>query len=78
MFFRDDVDSEVIVPEYGKMNCYMDKKYATLPYMHAPAGILLSCNVIFFIVTVYRMYEIQQSTKFATMSSSKNVKQRQS
>lgn len=49
--FRDDPDSDIIVPEYGKKTCYVDREYATLPYLHGPAGILLTCNLVFFTVS---------------------------
>lgn len=75
---RNDIESDIITPEYGKLNCFMNPEYALLPYLYGPIGVLLLCNLIFFSFTIYDMYKIQQSTKFASMSSSKNPKQKQS
>ena len=66
------------MPEYGRQRCLLDPEYAQLVYAYGPAGVLLFCNLVFFTVTLYTMYQIQQSTKFATSSSSKNKQQKQS
>jgi len=77
--FRDDLESNVITPQYGVRRCFLENQWAIIPYLYGPISVLMMCNLGFFVVTVFDMYKIQQSTKFAAVSSSsKNSRQNQS
>src|SRR5688500_11696148 len=76
---RDDIESDVIIPLYGKTRCYMNPGKPMFFYLYGPIGCLLAVNLGFFLFTIYSMYRIQQSTKFASSSSSRsNARQNQS
>lgn len=77
-FYRDNIENDIIIPLYGITRCYLDPGKSMLAYVYGPVGVLLVINLLFFIFTIISMYKIQQSTKFASASSSKNEKQRQS
>ncbi|OXA56280.1 G-protein coupled receptor Mth [Folsomia candida] len=32
-FYKNDIESDIITPEYGKLNCFMNPEYALLPYL---------------------------------------------
>ncbi|CAG7833263.1 unnamed protein product, partial [Allacma fusca] len=72
--YRNDFDSGIVVPEYGRKSCRLDKEYALLVYSFGPAGILLIFNLVCFSFTMYAMYSVEK----ATNNSSKKNKQKQS
>ena len=72
-FCRDEPESGVIVPEYGKIECGPEPEYALWTYQNGPAGIFLLFNIFFFAFTVYGIYKTQEEAKFASSSSSNQV-----
>ena len=73
LFSRDEPESGVIVPEYGKIECGPEPEYALWTYQNGPAGIFLLFNLFFFASTLYGIYRTQEDAKFATSSSSGQV-----
>ena len=73
LFCRDEPESGVIVPEYGKIECGPEPEYALWTYQNGPAGIFLLSNIIFFASTLYGIYRTQKGAKCGNSSRSGQV-----
>lgn len=63
IIFRNAEDvSPVLLPNYGSSQCLLSTK-AEGWYLYYPAGILLGFNVLFFVLTVFRMILYQKFTR---------------
>ncbi|CAL8122825.1 unnamed protein product [Orchesella dallaii] len=75
--YGDDLEINIILPRYGWNKCFIDLEYAALPYLFAPVGVLLIINCILYLTTIFHIHKLQESTKFASASSSSIQVQKQ-
>ncbi|CAL8122612.1 unnamed protein product [Orchesella dallaii] len=66
------------IPGFGKEQCYFESKRSQIPYLYAPAGVLLLVDMIFFTSTVLHLRKIHAHTELArtqsTMEDKKGLK----
>ena len=53
---NDNIDTELVKPKYGKRFCWIGQKCALFYFFALPIGILLICNVTFFLMSVYHIF----------------------
>ncbi|ODM97329.1 hypothetical protein Ocin01_09339, partial [Orchesella cincta] len=75
--YGDELEENIVLPRYGWNKCFMDLEYAALPYYFAPAGSLLILNCILYFTTIFHIHKLQESTKFASATSSSSQVQKQ-
>jgi len=68
MCCRNDVESNIVTPNYGGLKCFVSIEKASLEYIYAPLAILIITNILFFLSTIRTLYKLRQSTKVATTS----------
>lgn len=56
---------DVPLPAYGRESCEI-KQLSLGVYLYYPATFLLACNLLFFIVTSYRLCRLSRQTQLAT------------
>jgi len=61
----------LILPEYGIDTCYISDKYAQGAYIFLPVAILLLANLLFFLTTMWIMYQYHKNTQTARKNSAK-------
>jgi len=66
-----DPESEVIVPEYGKMECHLIDA-AKGVYLYYIIGLLLVSNLIFMGLTFYTIYKFKEGTRAVDTARSNN------
>ncbi|CAL8124075.1 unnamed protein product [Orchesella dallaii] len=60
---NEDLDcTNLIVPNYGQTNCYISK-HAQGPYLFYPVGVILMFNLIFYLLTVCKMWGYQKKSQ---------------
>jgi len=69
------MDSEVIIPEYGRFTCNIGSRDAFWAYMYGPVGVLLVANIVFFLTTIVTMWRILQAAKADASVTIKQKKQ---
>lgn len=74
-FFRDTPADKisVILPGYGRSVCNMSNDGVTY-YLYLPIGVLLLCNMGFFVATIMSMIHYKKSIReaFAELSKTAN------
>ncbi|CAL8122821.1 unnamed protein product [Orchesella dallaii] len=71
VMYRDDVYSDIITPEYGRIVCYVEPRYARFLFVILPVAVLLGINLFLFCNTAYAVYNLKKSAQFASTSSTK-------
>lgn len=73
--FSENLDcTNVIPPNYGQLNCYIAKK-AQGPYIFYPIGIILTFNLLFYLLTVCKMWGYQKKSSSIIQHRSKSQTQ---
>ncbi|ODN01608.1 G-protein coupled receptor Mth2 [Orchesella cincta] len=72
---NEDLDcTNVIVPNYGQTNCYISKQ-AQGPYLFYPIGLVLVINLLFYLLTVCKMWGYQKKSQAIIQYRSKGQTQ---
>ena len=69
--------TNIIVPNYGQVNCYFSKA-SQGPYLYYPIGVILGVNLALYITTVVTVYNYRQSTQVILQGGTTNTKTKQS
>lgn len=55
----------MLTPAYGMESCQLQNR-AMGEYLYAPVAVMLTINLIFFLITTVQIYKYRESTKLAT------------
>lgn len=62
------MNSEVKIPMYGADACYVSPEFLW-EFVYSVCAILFTANLIFFVLTTWKLVEYKRSTRFATKTA---------
>ncbi|KAG8239848.1 hypothetical protein J437_LFUL014819 [Ladona fulva] len=63
MDFADGIPDHYFKPRFGRSRCWFDRKIEAFFYFYCPFSILISCNIIMYIVTAVKVFQLKKMMK---------------